>query len=862
MFAVKSDIRGRRIALSAEHSRGYLEAAPAIRVVREQDGAPAKANGGLVLFDAHRQFGDPAAPSVGARRVRGLTSNAVRDGGLAEFELWEAHYRSDPNNPNLLVPKHLHVDIWDSEQKQLKEHRFTEITAASTQVSQVGPWTKTTTTYLSDGDFTAEVELWSAPGQSPYAIYSSVYNDPIQATYDVEETWTTTHTFDPDLPVLADKVTRPQFAASFAWQRGGATVLSGALRNIRHPELGGHQLSLALSDAVPSAAGAAPGLDPHTYYYYALMLEAVGPDGPEFDGVPVARGAAMATGEYGEGERLYQRLPAIHRAYDEPDAKVQGQGQLRRFLQIFGGALDQARGFTEGLHFRNDVFNVDRASLPQLAHWIGWDVDRTNPGEVQRNDVLLASDIFERVGTEAALKALISRATAWDFQIREFHKNVAFTNERPVGYWDMWEALSLNGVDFVSSVDHNNPNPRRLAGRPALVVGGGTVWEFWHEFSSGRRELWAGWPLLNHPPLPVAADPLDDPDSVDESPAAILDGNVLRLFWSSNRGGNWNLWTRTVPQSYAGGPLVGVGDPEPVTNHSADERSPAAVVQPHESDPLLDRLWLFWQSNRRGPTDIWAQTRVGGLWSEPSRVTSALVADRTPAVALDAGAPMLFWSATTEHGCRLFTSKLKTPTGEEWSAPVEVLAPGETSSTSQFRDESPCAVQFQSGLRLYWHSNRSGSWQLWTRVKTVNGWSPATQVLELIGLQKTRMVDAKEPAAVVHNNQLRACWRAQRRGEGFTTRTMFASDQTSREAMAQIGDWNHYTHDAGRQQGDWYALDTIGIYVKAPPKPADVTLEKFGEIVDNEMDLVRNFVEPYRPATVRIVWFKVMPPQS
>ena len=65
------------------------------------------------------------------------------------------------------------------------------------------------------------------------------------------------------------------------------------------------------------------------------MLEAVGPDGPEFDGVPVARGAAMATGEYGEGERLYQRLPAIHRAYDEPDAKVQGQGQLRRFLQIF-----------------------------------------------------------------------------------------------------------------------------------------------------------------------------------------------------------------------------------------------------------------------------------------------------------------------------------------------------------------------------------------------------------------------------------------------------------------------------------------------------------------------------------------------
>ena len=48
------------------------------------------------------------------------------------------------------------------------------------------------------------------------------------------------------------------------------------------------------------------------------------------------------------------------------------RGQLRRFLDLPGGQLDQLYSFAKALL---DLYNLDKADgrlLPLLAYWIGW----------------------------------------------------------------------------------------------------------------------------------------------------------------------------------------------------------------------------------------------------------------------------------------------------------------------------------------------------------------------------------------------------------------------------------------------------------------------------------------------------------
>ncbi|PCC73772.1 phage tail protein domain-containing protein [Nannocystis exedens] len=839
-FEVQQDLHARRLAVRAEHARGYLDPFPGVRVVRKLDHAAAAANGGLVLFDAHRQLGDPAAPALFCRRLRGLTANAAVDGGLVEFELWEAHPTEPPPDVPSTSPTHVHVDIWNG--AELRSFRFAGVTNAAKSVQQFGPFTIFATDYFAGDDHLGRAALWIEPGQPKRLTFTPDGLPPITVYYDVEEEWRA------DLVLVGGA--QGQYQADFTWTRGDQTVLTGTIRNLLHVDSGSRSVAVELADAAPSRPGAPAGLDGQSYYYYALFLDAQpGPDGPQY-AAPAAVASALATGEFGEAERLYRQLPAIHRSYDEPDPAVQGQGQLRRFLQVFGGALDQARGNADGLRHRNDLFQVDTAALPRLARWIGWDVDRTSAGEVQRNDVLFASEIFARVGTAGSLKALIPRALDWSFTVREFVANVFFTNARPTREWDVWTGSSPDGEVFGQASAVVNPNPARLAGRPALVIGDfGLMWMFWHQLAAGgRREIWVRWPLQGFAPQRVAVfDGISDPQIADECPAVLVDGANLRLFWSSNRGGSWDIWTRTLPKNYQGGQINPIGAAERLTDHAADDRNPAAVIEPG------GRLWLFWQSNRRGPCDIWARTRVDGVWSEPRRITTAAVADQMPAAALDQnGAVHLFWSAATRDGCKLYESVLGVDLqGEDqWSAPAEVPGPPGLAC----RDEAPCAVLLQNRLRLYWHSNRRGSWQIWTSEFLGGAWTDPVQVEQHINgapHPNKHMVAAKEPAAVPWNLGLFTAWRSQHRAEAFASRTFNTADPAAIAALGTLTDWNHYTYDTGRELADWYATDTVGVHFTVPQDDP---------LVADKLQRVRDFIEPYRPATVRIVWFAGMDP--
>ena len=79
------------------------------------------------------------------------------------------------------------------------------------------------------------------------------------------------------------------------------------------------------------------GLRAETVYYYALFPFTGSP--PQYDDDPHNRVSAMATGQYGFAELMYQLLPAIYRRYDAtqlpgPDSGVappdRNRGVLRR----------------------------------------------------------------------------------------------------------------------------------------------------------------------------------------------------------------------------------------------------------------------------------------------------------------------------------------------------------------------------------------------------------------------------------------------------------------------------------------------------------------------------------------------------
>lgn len=159
------------------------------------------------------------------------------------------------------------------------------------------------------------------------------------------------------------------------------------------------------------------GLEPGVTYYYQIGGEAVPLGGnPE-----MTRAVAQATAPYGTGDDLYRRLPAIHQRFDE-------QGELRAFLSVIGAPFDLMRSLAEGLRHLHDVENCDYRLLPHMAHWLGWDLNYAAPIPIQRHEIKYAAALYRIIGTIPGCMIWVKRLTGWEARIKEFYKNVFFTN--------------------------------------------------------------------------------------------------------------------------------------------------------------------------------------------------------------------------------------------------------------------------------------------------------------------------------------------------------------------------------------------------------------------------------------------------
>jgi len=170
-------------------------------------------------------------------------------------------------------------------------------------------------------------------------------------------------------------------------------------------------------------------LTPGVMQYYQLTRVGAPP------GEPPLRAFASPGDSYGLNRSLYESLPEVYRRHDvtlrpttagsDSVPEMIGRvGQLRRFLDPFGLALDLLRSQAEGLRGLRDIDNVDPKFLPFLAAWIGWDFSYDAAIPLQRNEIKSAARLYRGVGTAPALRAIVNRYTGWNTQVAEFAQNI------------------------------------------------------------------------------------------------------------------------------------------------------------------------------------------------------------------------------------------------------------------------------------------------------------------------------------------------------------------------------------------------------------------------------------------------------
>lgn len=550
---------------------------------------------------------------------------------------------------------------------------------------------------------------------------------------------------------------------------------------------------------------------------------------------------SIAGGDYEFSDQLYQRLPAVHQYYDEPDASLRGRGQLRRYLSLAGASLDHSRSQVEALRDRHNVNRVYSKALPGLARMIGWQPDVTTDTTLLRKDIADAPDIYRSVGTVTNLRSVVNRVTGWDCKIKEFVHNIFLTNSvEKIRLWEIWSQYH-DGVSWSSPESQTTTD--EMDGHPVLLTDSiATAWLFWHSNRAGARSLWGRqFDLPDAQPRQLVlriAEERDTSEDIDEYPCAIADGDRLWLFWASNRNDSWNIWgswSRTeIP--FSAGPdssEVNQANPVDLSNHDgSDDRNPACLLEVGGS------LRLFWQSNRRGPTDIWSRSFNGSVWGLPERITTASFRHLSPAVATDAdGRVWLFYC--DDLGDRINIHVILNIAGS-WTESFQI-------TDGLHRDESPTAVLWNGEMQLFWQSNRNQRWQLLRQSCIWNGLAPdLTAGVETVTDEVT---PDKEPFIMVDSatNHLHLLWRSQRRGPEYHSRSIDTGNPKMIAELRTFHDRAHYTYDTEASDKDFYARDTVGVFLEPNPEHPDLD--------DRNRRLFNGPLKEFVPINIRPVLF-------
>ncbi|HEX9023170.1 MAG TPA: hypothetical protein VF799_04940 [Geobacteraceae bacterium] len=575
-------------------------------------------------------------------------------------------------------------------------------------------------------------------------------------------------------------------------------------------------------------------LKSETVYYYAFFpfrqepLEYVVDKG--------LRTAAMATGPYGAAEQMYELLPRIYHRYDtvlshhvaESDRE---KGELRRLLGIPGSQLDQLRSFAASTLDCLDVEKVDGRLLPLLGEWIGWQTDFRNELGLQRNEVENAPFIYQTTGLIPNAEAAVKRISGWECHTKEFLHNV-FLSNRP-------ERLNLWLKEKTGTGWSEPTAPFSLdyafEGRGATVTDGeGVAWLFYHTYrerpprdGSGRYLACNIWCKRFAGGAWSGSEPVTDRVGIDKHPCAALHEGGIWLFFSvyDEASGKWRIECRVR----GGDVWIAAGSPAapaealPFGTDGVERKRPLAAAD------YQGGLWLFWQEREEGGWRMKYNHRAASHWqlSSPALFPQADGAMEDPFLLSDGGARTLhlFWAQPGDDGKKVIACSCKKsidPALSDWDGAVQPLAgdPG-----SDYDDREPAALLTDSGMELFFSSNRGGSWSIWqSRFDPASeDWGSAEQLtLGPYSQRDPLVMEIGGAAALLYrSNQsvtyasgvYRATGTTDFRYSGSTSAD--SRNAPKNELYEQYEDFLRYSYDAGRDDDNWYARDTVGMYLKA-----------------------------------------------
>jgi len=580
------------------------------------------------------------------------------------------------------------------------------------------------------------------------------------------------------------------------------------------------------------------GLRGETVYYYSLYpyrlpladdgAIAVSDPAEQLD--RFNRTSAMATSPLGLADEMYGLLPALYHRYDT-------RGALRRFLDLPGGQLDQIYSYARALLDSLNLDRVDGRLLPLLAQWIGWQTDYGLDVAAQRNEIRHAPYLYQAVGLVPAVQATVQRIGGQHSRIKEFVHNVAATNRPP--RFNLWQRVRQDndwGEAALVSLD------AAFGGRPVVVTPSqGPTRLFYEREEADRCQIWTkaldergAW----GPSAPVSTSPL-----TQKEPSAAPLGDDLVLFWSaydrvsgrwlieSSRlhGGAWSAPSPFVPPG---------GTPD-------DQRRKPAVVSDGTG------IWLFWLE--RGADGGW-QARYnrynGTTWQaspSPSLPSGAAgdppMLDDLIAVFHPTDPAQRLWLSwagltptTSEQAAGLprqtrwtLAYRVKAgldPSADDWSQTRTLPKPEPAPGPPHDREPYP-VVRADGSLDVFWSSDRGGQLAIWqaTLDRATHAWGEPTQVA-------TSAEATRAPLVFSQANATRLVFRSSESvryigglyGAVQTVDSRYAGSSTLQtrdtRALARRGtfdDTGTYLYDTGRggvrTDDDWYARDTIGVYL-------------------------------------------------
>jgi hypothetical protein len=256
-------------------------------------------------------------------------------------------------------------------------------------------------------------------------------------------------------------------------------------------------------------------------------------------------------------------------------------------------------------------------------------------------------------------------------------------------------------------------------------------------------------------------------------------------------------------------------------------------------------LWLFWLELVGTRWQLKFNRHNGTAWAFPSG--SSFPADGSNDPRVDSAPFVLFHPNNATQPLWVFWAREEplgapnprwrivyrvkpslNPTANDWQS-IRALLPGPADS----QDREPAALVGAGGnIEVFWSSNRDDSWSIWggtlTGTHTLETLAPITSG-PYAQHDPLPIPFASGPLLIYRSNEsLRytstvygATETVDARYAGCTT--VDTRNKPKLDLRGQFGDFQTYTYDTGqagqRTELDWYARDTVGLYV--PPGAAE-----------------------------------------